>query len=418
MWFLALRHLTSRKRQTFLTLLGILLGTAAYVVISGLLIGFQEFIVNQLVDNDAHVKIAAREEILTPDSLDAAFFGDDAVVSWIKAPTGRKDNPFIVSPGTWMQRLERDPKVEGAAAHMEVQVIANRGKVTSTARLLGADPEQQQKVSNIGRYMVSGKITDIGTSGNRVIVGKELLDTLGAAHGETIYLSAGKGAPQAFRVVGVFRIGVRSVDESTIIGALGDAQKLNQTPSRVTSIAVRLKDVREARAVASSWDLLGEEKVQSWDQANQGLMSVFSMQDIVRNAMTISILIVASFGIYNILSLAISHKKKEIAILRSMGFEPRDISRLFLTQGVILGGAGGFVGLSLGLLICLYLGSINLSSNSGLGMGGEKLFMSFSPAIYLKAFLLAAASACIASLLPARAAGRLEPIDIMRSESE
>lgn len=416
MWFLALRHLTSRKRQTGLTLLGILLGTAAYVVISGLLIGFQDFIVNQLVDNDAHVRISAREELLTPASLNAAFFGDSTIVNWVKPPAGRKDNPYILSPGTWMERLERDPKVAGAAAQMEVQVIANRGKVTSTAKLLGSDPERQKKVSNIENYMQSGKLSDIGSSGNRVIVGRDLLETLGAVQGETIYLSAGKGAPQPFRVVGVFRIGVKAVDSTTIIGAIGDAQKLNQTPSRVTSIAVRLKDVREARKLAVGWNTLAEEKAESWDQANQGLMSVFSMQDVVRNAMTISILIVASFGIYNILSLAISHKKREIAILRSMGYEPRDISRLFLTQGMFLGGVGGLVGLLLGLFICLYLGTIDVSSNRGLG--GDKLFMSYSLDIYLKAFFLAIFSATIASFLPARAAGRMEPIDILRSENE
>ena len=416
MWFLALRHLTSRKKQTALTLLGILLGTAAYVVISGLLIGFQDFIVNQLVDNDAHVRISAREELLTPASLNAAFFGDSTIVKWSKPPAGRKDNPYILSPGTWMERLEKDSQVAGAAAQMEVQVIANRGKVTSTAKFLGSDPEQQKKVSNIENYMLSGKLADIGTSGNRVIVARDLLETVGAVHGEMIYLSAGKGAPQPFRVVGVFRIGVKAVDSTMIIGAIGDAQKINQTPSRVTSIAVRLKDVRKARELASGWNALSQEKAESWDQANQGLMSVFSMQDVVRNAMTISILIVASFGIYNILSLAISHKKREIAILRSMGYEPGDISRLFLTQGVFLGGVGGFVGLVLGLFLCLYLGTIDVSSNRGLG--GDKLFMSYAWDIYFKAFFLAIASSTIASFLPARAAGKMEPIDILRSENE
>lgn len=416
MWFLALRHLTSRKKQTFLTLLGILLGTAAYVVISGLLIGFQEFLVDQLVDNDAHIRIKARAEVLSPQSLNAAFFGDSTIVTWLKPPAGRKDNPYVLSPGTWMRRLQQNPEVAGAAAHMELQVIANHGKVTSTAKFLGVDPDQQKTVSNIGNYMLSGKLADIGNSGNRVIVGKLLLDLLGAVNGETIYLSAGKGAPQPFRVVGVFKIGVKSVDETTVIGAIGDAQKLNQTPSRVTSIAVRLKDVRKAPSMAIAWNSLASEKVESWDQANQGLMSVFSMQDVVRNTMTISILIVAGFGIYNILSLAISHKKREIAILRSMGFEPQDISQLFLTQGLVLGGFGGIVGLLLGFLVCLYMSSLDVSSHGGIT--GDGMFISFNSMIYLKGFFWAMLSACVASILPARAAGKLEPIDILRSENE
>lgn len=415
MWFLALRHLFSRRKQTLLTIMGILLGTAAYVVISGLMIGFQDFLVDQLVNNDAHVKVTARAETLTPQSLDRAFFGD-AYVNWIKSPSGRKDNPYIISPGTWLKRLEEDPRVSGTSAQMVVQVIVNRGKVTASARLVGADPERQKTVSNIENYMLSGHLADIGTSGNRLVIGKTLADSLGAVHGETIYLSAGKGEPQPFKIVGIFRVGVATIDEGTMIGSIFDAQKLNQTPGRVTTIAVRLKDVRLASETAGVWNLLSDEKVESWDQANEGLMSVFSMQDIVRNSMTIAILVVASFGIYNILSLAISHKKREIAILRSMGFEPNDITRLFLTQGILLGAAGGLLGLLLGYFICWYLGTIEVSADRGLG--GNRLFMSYDLNFYVLGFILAFLSSCVASVLPARAAGKMEPIDIIRDENE
>lgn len=416
MWSLALRHLLSKKRQTVLTLLGILLGASAYVTISGLLMGFQEFLVDQLVDNDAHLKISSREETLEPDSLNGVFFDRDVHVHWIKPPAGRRDNPYIISPGAWLSRLQESKHVFGASPQLEMQVIANRGKVTNSAKLLGVDPELQAQVSNIGNYMLAGKLEDIGKTGNRVIIGKDLMDSLGAVPGETIFLSSGKGEPVPFRIVGTFRIGVKSVDETTILGALADVQGLNQSPSRITTIAVRLKDVREAPKLAKQWNVLSQEKVQSWDQANQGLMSVFSMQDIVRNAMTLAILVVASFGIYNILSLAIHHKKREIAILRSMGFEPKDISKLFLFQGLTLGSLGGGIGIFLGFLACLYLSTIELGSTRSLG--GDKLFMSYDVWIYVKGFFLAFFASCIASYLPAKAAGRMEPIEILRSEHE
>lgn len=416
MWSLAVRHLLSKKRQTVLTLLGILLGASAYVTISGLLMGFQEFLVDQLVDNDAHLKISSREETLEADSLNGVFFDRDTHVHWIKPPAGRRDNPYIVSPGAWLSRLQESKHVLGASPQLEMQVIANRGKVTNSAKLLGVDPELQKKVSNIGNYMLAGTLDEIGKTGNRIIVGKDLMDSLGAVPGETLFLSSGKGEPVPFRIVGTFRIGVKSVDETTILGALADVQGLNQSPSRITTIAVRLKDVREAPKLAKQWNVLSQEKVQSWDQANQGLMSVFSMQDIVRNAMTLAILVVASFGIYNILSLAIHHKKREIAILRSMGFEPKDISKLFLFQGLTLGSLGGGIGILLGFLACLYLSTIDLGSTRSLG--GDKLFMSYDPWIYVKGFFLAFFASCIASYLPAKAAGRMEPIEILRSEHE
>ncbi|MGZ5279655.1 MAG: ABC transporter permease [Pseudobdellovibrionaceae bacterium] len=415
MFFLAIRQLMSRKRQTILTLMGIVLGSAAYIGISGMMLGFQSFIIEQLINNDSHIRISAREELLTETSLNEAFFGPDTLIHWLKPPSGRKDNPYILAPQTWLDRAEADPTIVAASPQLVVQAIATYGKVTTAVRVIGSEVEKQIRVSNIEKYTLKGKFTDIGTTGNRILVGQDLLEKIGAAHGETILLSVGKALPQPFRVVGVFRLGVKGLDETTIFGALNDVQKLNQTPSRISDIALRLTDVSLASEIASTWNLLGTEKVQSWDQSNEGIMSVFKTQDIVRNSMTISILVVAGFGIYNILSLAVNHKRREIAILRSMGFEPKDITVLFLIQGLLLGLVGGLIGNFFGILATYYISTIEVSANRGLGEG--RMMVSFDVWIYVRALLLALFSSALASFFPARSAGKLEPIDIIRSEN-
>ncbi|HRK02197.1 MAG TPA: ABC transporter permease, partial [Oligoflexia bacterium] len=415
MFFLALRHLISRKRQTTLTLLGITLGAAAYIAISAMMLGFQEFIIDQLVNNDSHVRINAREEMLNEQVLNDSFFPDGELVNWVKPPMGRKDNAYILAPRAWLDRLEADEKVQAASPQLVAQAIANYAKLTVGVRLIGSIPDIQRRVSNIEKYMLKGKFSDIGASGNRIVVGKEFLDKIGASIGESILLTVGKSAPQPFKIVGVFRLGVKSLDETTVFGALSDVQKLNQTPSRISDIAIRLVDVEQASELASNLNLMGQEKVQSWNQANEGIMSVFKTQDIVRNSMTFAILIVAGFGIYNILSLAVSHKRREIAILRSMGFEPRDISELFLTQGVILGVIGGLLGVVIGLGASYGMSLVRVSEARGLGTG--QMMVSFDGLIYVKAFLLACIASSVASFFSARAAGRLEPIDIIRGEN-
>jgi lipoprotein-releasing system permease protein len=421
MFFLAIRHLLSRKKQTSLTLLGIILGTAAYIAISGMMLGFQNFIIDQLVNNDSHIRIKAREEMLTEKSLDQAFFDREnqidkpTLVNWIKPPAGRKDNAYILSPREWLDRLEADERVSAASPQLVTQGIAAYGKLTLGISLVGSDPEKQKGVSNIENSMVSGKFSDIGSSGNRIAVGDEFLKKMGATKGETILLTVGKGLPQPFRIVSVFHMGVKAFDETRIFGALRDVQQLNQTPSRISDIAIRLKDVNLAAELASTYNLIGQENVQSWDQSNEGIMSVFKTQDIVRNSMTISILIVAGFGIYNILSLAVTHKRREIAILRSMGFEPQDITNLFLVQGMILGLIGGVIGVGLGLAASYAMSTIEISANRGLG--GNHMMVSFLYTIYVKAFVLALISSSFASFFPARSAGKMEPIDIIRGEN-
>ncbi|MGE3973191.1 MAG: ABC transporter permease [Bdellovibrionales bacterium] len=415
MIFLALRHLLSRKKQTSLTLLGIILGTAAYIAISAMMLGFQTFIVDQLVNNDSHIRIKAREEMLNEKSLYAAFFDSDTHVHWVKPPSGRKDNAYILAPREWLDRLEADERVSGASPQLVAQGIATYGKITQGISLVGVDPDKQRGVSNIESSMIKGRFADIGTTGNRIAVGDAFLKKIGAAQGETIFLTLGKGLPQPFRIVSVFHLGVKGLDETRIFGSLVDVQQLNQTPSRISDIAIRLTDVSMAAEVASTYNLIGQENVQSWDQSNEGIMSVFKTQDIVRNAMTISILVVAGFGIYNILSLAVTHKRREIAILRSMGFEPFDITNLFLIQGMILGLVGGVVGLGFGAISSYVMSNIEVSADRGLG--GSYMMVSSDLMIYVKAFTMALLSSSFASYFPARFAGKLEPIDIIRGEN-
>lgn len=420
MWFLALRHLSSRKKQSFLTLAGITLGTAAYVVISGMMLGFQTFIIDQLINNDAHIRISAREEIITEHSMDDDFFSietssTDPLVQWVSPPSGRRDSAYILSPRTWTDRLDQMPEVAAYAQQMKSQLIITRGKVSTAASMIGVQPQQQLLVTNIEKHMRSGKFTDIGRGGNQIVAGDGLLKKLGARVGDTLLLSSGKTAPQPFKVIGSFHLGVKNLDDALIYGSLSDVQSLNRTPSRVTDIAIRLHDVEQAGNLAQNWDLLSPERVQSWDQANEGIMSVFKTQDIVRNSMTISILIVAGFGIYNILNMAINHKKREIAILRSMGYESHDIVNLFLIQGVLLGTAGGIIGCALGYGLCEVMARIPVSANRGLG--DNYMIVAFFPSIYVRGFFLAFGSAAIASFFPARAAGKLTPIDVIRSEN-
>lgn len=415
MLFLALRHLISRRQQTLLTLMGIVIGTAAYIAISGMMLGFQEFMVDQLVNNDSHVRIKAREELLTKHSLDDAFFPSVDLINWQKSPSGRKDNPYILAPGLWLQRLNQDERVSAASPQLVAQGIVTYGKLAFGVQIIGSDPERQTQVTNIESFMTHGRYSDIGVSGNRIAIGDGLLKKLGASVGETVFLTVGKGAPLPFRIVSVFHLGIKGLDESRVFASLSDVQRLNQTPSRISDIAVRLVNLDQAQEIVSTLNLVGQEKVESWDQANEGILSVFVTQDIVRILMTVSILIVAGFGIYNILSLAVNHKRREIAILRSIGFEPSDIHKLFLLQGLLLGLTGGIFGAILGWVSCLAMSWIQVSPDRGLGSG--YMLVSFEGGIYIKAFLMALISSSLASYFPARLAGGLEPIDIIRGEN-
>lgn len=402
----------ARKKQSLLILLGIIMGSAAYVAISGMMLGFQTYMLDQLVNNEAHIRISAREEVLTAENMES--YPEASHVFWQIPPSGRKDSTRIEYPLGWFKKLDADKDVAAYSPQVLAQVIFTQNKITKVGRIIGSQFERQLKVTNIEDYMKSGSFKDMGNSGNRLIMGTKLMELLGTRMDETILVSTGNAQPQMFKIVGTFETGIKTIDEGTAFVSLTDAQKLRNTPSEITDIAVKLFDPDLASAKAEQWKNNSRDKVLSWQESSAAVLSVFKTQDIVRNSMTISIILVAGFGIYNILSILVNQKRRDIAILRSMGFSPNDIVRLFFNQGMLLGFLGGAIGLIFGFIICLIMSRIEVVPGRMSGPGNY-MIISFDIVIYLKAFGIAIATAIMSSIIPAKAGGKMEPMEIIRS---
>lgn len=414
MWFLAIRQLTARRKQTILVTGGILLGTAAYVAFSGIMLGFQYYMVDQLVNGGGHIRITAREKDVTRAEVEPALFPENTLVSWIKAPSGRRDSARIEHPAGWFEYLDTDPNVLAYSPQLIFQGIAKRGSLTTAVTLIGVEPSRHAATTNINKYIPKGTLSEIGHSGNRIIVGKGVLAKLGGAIGESILLTSPMGYTQSFRIVNAFEFGVPQTDDTTIYASISDVQKLNRAASQISGILVHLSSVELANPLAENYALLSPDKVESWEQANQGILSVFKMQDMIRNLMSICILLVAGFGIYNVLNMIVSQKRKEIGILRSMGYTGDEVSRLFLIQGFIFGVAGGALGVLAGYLACHYIETLHIGTPGSVMY--RNMMVSYDWGIYAKAFTLALLASVFAGWIPARAAGKFNPIDIIRTE--
>ncbi len=414
MIFLAMRYLLERRKQTIFTLLGVFLGTVAYVGVSGFFKGFQDYMVQQLVDNTAQIHIQARQDILNDHKLDGAFFTQNtAHVFWISPPSGLLGFHEVQNPQSWYERLSADKRVEAFSPLISTPVLITLAKNSVSATLTGCNPLQQSKVTSIAKYMIEGQFSDIAGGGNRIIMGDELMKRIGAAKDQIVFVSVGTRNAIPMKVVGRFISGNRGADLQAY-AALNDVQRLNGTPNRVNEIAVRLKDYTLASAMAENWSLVSPEKIESWDQQNVNILSVIKMQTTLRFTMIIAILLVAGFGIYNVLNMTVTQKRQDIAILRSMGYDSFDIVTLFFSQGMIVGLVGAIFGLICGYLLCLYLQTISFfPANSS--HAGETLHISLDMTIYLQATLLALLASSVASILPARAAEKLTPIEIIRT---
>lgn len=419
MWFIAFRQMFSKKKQTTLIFLGITFGTMIYVIIAGLQYGMRDYLTEQLLNNTAHVIIKGDERKIKKDDLEERFFpkvagGELAGVHWLLPPAGKREESRLDNPQGWFERLNQDPDVVAYAPRLSINAILSKSGMKANVSLTGIIPEKYVLVTNVKDYVKEGSLDQLKVGTNNIILGSGVIDAIGARLGQTISVSMGLGEPRPFKIVGVVELGNEQIDKAFALAHLNDVQNLNHSPGRVSEISIALTNIDLSNGKAEEWANYTNDKVQSWEQANASFMQVIKIQDIVRLVITGAILLVSGFGMYNVLSIMISQKQKEIAILRSIGYGPDRILSLVMIQGLTLGLTGGVLGLLIGHLTNVYVSHIDLGFKIG---KGTTLLISYRPSIYLTAFVAALISSIIASLLPARAAAKLTPLDIIRSNT-
>lgn len=415
MFFLSWRQLMARKRQTLLILLGISFGTMMFVGISGIQLGMRQYISEQLLNNTAHVLISGAENEILPKDVTEALYGNEPVF-WQVAPAGKRDEVRLANYQGWYERLNNDTHVFDFSARLSTNAIITNGKFTQAVSLTGVVPEKYMRISSIEKYITQGSFNDLKGGGNRIIIGSEVAKKIGVHVNQFVHVNTGRFVSQPFKVVGIVHYGNQQIDETMALAHLNNVQTINHTPGRLTSISVALTDIEESTERAHFWSKMSTDQVQDWKEANRMFMEVFRVQDITRYFITFAILIVASFGIYNVLTIMINQKRKEIAILRAIGYGPQKILELILYQGLLLGIGGGVAGLILGYVLCRWVESIDFGFGFEIG-GSNHLLMSYDWDIYVIALVTANITSLIASYFPAWEASRMTPMDIIRSES-
>ncbi|HSV97251.1 MAG TPA: FtsX-like permease family protein [Spirochaetota bacterium] len=407
MLYLAIRHLVNRPHQTILTFIGLILGAAGYIVFSGLQIGYSDYVVDRLVNVDAYVRISPRDSIINDETFKDIFF-PGAAVRWLRPPSGRVYNSYLSNIQGWFERLKAESDVVAYSPQLIREVIFSNGKFSYPVRLVGVNTATQRKVTNMERDIVEGSLDDISRGDSLILIGRDLMKRLGAHQYGTVNVINPDGTVYQAKIVSVYHTGIKEIDYRFAYSSLSTVQKITRSPGEISSIVVRLADVNASAATATRWQMLSSDKVESWDQSKEDIRVTLKTQGIVRNATTFTIMLIIAFGIYNILNMVVNQKKREIAILRSLGFSEGETIFLFLVQGMILGLGGGLFGMLVGGIACHYIEQIKI------GVGAGHMPMSWDAAIYLKAFSIVLISSIIASFLPARNAGRLSPIEIIR----
>jgi lipoprotein-releasing system permease protein len=279
------------------------------------------------------------------------------------------------------------------------------------ASILGIDPHREPKVSMLATQMRQGTLQSLYRSTNAIILGDRLAQKIGARVGANITVQASKGGSIGAQVVGTFRSGITAVDESQAYVLVKTAQVLAQQTGLVNELRVRVTDAMAAHDVARRIEREIGYKSVAWQEAHEDLLSAFVIRNIVMYTVVGAILLVASFGTYNIISTITHEKTRDIAILKSLGLREATVRRIFVIESLAIGLIGAVGGWVLGYLLSVGLGAIEIKNPM---IDATRLPMAYSVLHYAVATAVALASSFVAGYFPARKASRLYPVDIIR----
>jgi len=405
---IALKHLLARRRQSLVSLSGIVLGCAFFLAVSSLMQGSENDFIRRLVDNSPHITI--QDEFRNPhlqpaEQLYPAAAVEIRQVKPLTETRGIRGYPQIMAGLQTMPGLRAAPVLAG-------QALASFAGKDIAVTLNGMTPAAVADVTTIRNYMIAGSIDELVANPDGIILGDGLARKLSLSLGENVTITAPAGQVHTFKILGLFHTGRANYDETQIFADLKRVQALLRRLNRANSIILKLDDPWRAQAASGEIERRVGYKSLSWQEANEDLMSTLKTRNIIMYTVVSAVLIVAAFGIYNVISTVVLEKQRDIAILKSMGFRAGDIRRIFVIQGVLLGLAGSALGLPFGAGLMYGLMQIRLKFPGSTDLVALPIDWSWLQFAIAAAFAIGAA--LCAAWLPARKAASVQPVDILR----
>ncbi len=337
--FVGLRYTRAKRRNHFISfislisMLGIALGVTALITVLSVMNGFERELRGRILSVASHVTVTGPGERLA-------------------------DWPTVANT------IAQDARIVGRAPYVLGQGMLARGKAVSGVIVRGVSPADEPQVSDLGKKMVTGKLSTLVPGEFGIILGRELAWKLDADLGTQVSLIIPQGQVtpagllprlKRFTVVGIFEIGMYEYDSALALVHIEDARRLYQMPDEVTGLRLKVNDIYAAptvgRALAAK---LGDDyRVRDWSQEHVNFFRALKIEKTVMFVILLLIVAVAAFNIISTLVMVVTDKKSDIAILRTLGVSARSIMGIFMVQGTIIGVIGTMLGVIGGVALAL-----------------------------------------------------------------
>lgn len=410
---IATHLLRARLKQTIVAAVGVTFGIAMFIALNGFMNGLNDLLDGLMLNRTAHVRLynEIKPSKVQPIMLDEKYKNSTNFISSVKPKDRGK---AIYNSQAIIQYLKGDKRIIDVAPKITEPVFFNSGTIEISGIIDGIDVLPEEKLFRVNDYIIDGNVNDL-VQNNSIIIGKGLADKMLLSRGDVIQVTSAKGNLASLKIVGISQSGIAEFDNTMSYTSLATAQKLlGEATNYVTDIQIKLFDMKTAPTVAKEFQNKFDLDAIDYQTANSQFETGSSVRSIISYAVGIVLLIVAGFGIYNILNMMIFEKMDSIAILKATGFSGNDVKWIFILLALIIGIVGGVFGLLFGYIFSSIIDVIPFETAS---LPTIKTYpINYNPMFYVIGIVFALITTTIAGLFPALKASKVDPVEIIRGK--
>ena len=409
---IAKTHLLTKMKSTATATLGVTFGIGAYITLVSFMTGLNTMLDDLVLNQTPHIHIYNEIEPSKKQPI-ALYTEFEDAMNVIHSVKPKRSQKKIHNALPILSNLKKDKNVKGATPQLRAQIFYLSGSIELGGNLVGVDILEEAKLSNIRDNIVEGTPEALKNNQNGILLGAGLAKKMSLSVGDRVQISTITGAIFPLKIVGIYQSGIAEIDNIQSFSNLNTVQRiLGEAENYVTDINIKLMDIAFAEPMARRLEKQFDIKATDINEANAQFETGSNIRNLITYAVSITLLIVAGFGIYNILNMLIYEKMKDIAILKATGFSGHDVQLIFMSQAMIIGILGGVLGMLIGF------GLSHLIDNTPFNTEALPTIttypVNFNPGYYFIGMSFALLSTFVAGYLPSNKARRIDPVRIIR----
>lgn len=407
-------HLLSRMKQSSIAALGVTFGIGTFIILMSFMTGLNSLLDGLILNRTPHVRIhnEIKPSEIQPIDKSPTFKNALNVIYSIKP----KQSPERIHNALpLMAMLRDDERVKGASPQASTVAFYVAGSIELNGMINGIDALEEVRLFNFDDYIVEGNAKNLVRNNNGILLGAGIAKKMSLSVGERVQVSTAGGDIFPLKIVGIYQSGLAEIDDLQSYVNLSTAQQLKgEGKNYISDIHVKLWDIEDAVPLATEINAKFDLTAIDIKTANAQFETGTDVRNLITYAVSITLLIVAGFGIYNILNMMIYEKMNDIAILKATGFSGGDVKLIFISQALFIGLVGGLIGLSLGFSMSVLIDNTPFETEA---LPTIKTFpVNYNPMYYVGGIAFALVSTFLAGYLPARKAQKIDPVEIIRGQ--